>query len=184
MSEEILIALMRLFAIISKQDEELSNDKIEFVRSFLKHQLSEEKVEEYFLLFEEHLNDNKSAKDDEDKKRTSVTDSVRILGICKRIGKSLTQQQKIIVIVRLFELINTDRKFSKEQIEIIDTASKVFKINEVEYKSIENFVVNNDCYQNDHENLLAICNEDVTQTHPNILKYKNLLGVVFVLRIE
>lgn len=184
MSEEILIALMRLFAIISKQDEELSNDKIEFVRSFLKHQLSEEKVEEYFLLFEEHLNDNKLAKDDEDKKRTSVTDSVRILGICKRIGKSLTQQQKLIVIVRLFELINTDRKFSKEQIEIIDAASKVFKINDVEYKSIENFVVNNECYQNDHENLLAICNEDVTQTHPNIIKYKNLQGAVFVLRIE
>jgi len=186
MSEEILIALMRLFAIIAKQDEELSNDKVEFIKSFLRSQLSQEKVDEYFLLFQEHLVDKKKKKKKEGvKKLTSVTDSVRILGICKRVSKSLTQQQKIIVIVRLFELINTDRKFSDQQIEIIDTASKVFKIKEEEYKSIENFVVSNECYLNDSENLLHINGDEIDNAQNKLsINYKNLLGSVFILRIE
>lgn len=184
MSEEILIALMRLFAIIAKQDDSVSSDKTEFVRSFLRLQLSEEKVEEYFSLFQEYLVDKKKQKEGAEK-RTSVTDSVRILGICKRVSKSLTQQQKIIVIVRLFELINTDRKFSDQQIEIIGTAAKVFKIKDNEYQSIENFVVSNECYLKDTENLLYVNGEDLgTDRNKLTINYKNLQGSVFILRIE
>ncbi|MBW6483361.1 MAG: ATP-binding cassette domain-containing protein [Vicingaceae bacterium] len=186
MSEEILIALMRLFAIIAKQDEETNNVKVNFVRSFLKHQLSEEKVDEYFLLFEEYYNENKRKGDDAEEKRTSVTDSVRILGICKKIGKSLTQHQKIIVLVRLFELIKSDNTFTKEQLEIIDTASKVFKIDTTEYKAIENFVISDTCYLSDTDNILALINksEEEKTASKHIITFDNLVGAVFILKIE
>jgi hypothetical protein len=186
MSEEILIALMRLFAIIAKQDEEISLFKIEFVKTFLKLQLSEEKGEEYYLLFEKHLNDNNRKGKEEEKKRTSVNDSVKILGICKNVGRSLTQHQKIIVLVRLFELLKSDNSFTNDQLEIIDVASKIFKINASEYKAIKNFVVSDRCYETDQEHILALLNKDdnLDIENKHIVAFENLMGSVFILKID
>jgi ABC transport system ATP-binding/permease protein len=47
MSEEILKALMQLFAIISKQDTGANSSHRLFVESFLKNQLSRNKVSGY-----------------------------------------------------------------------------------------------------------------------------------------
>jgi ABC transport system ATP-binding/permease protein len=52
MSEEILKALMQLFAIIAKQDVGLSVNEREFVQNFLKQQLNESSVKEYLALFD------------------------------------------------------------------------------------------------------------------------------------
>lgn len=191
MSQEILKALMQLFAIISKQDDGINAEKRAFVRSFLELQLNEEKVEEYYLLFEEHLKDKRKKKkkegkeEKEEKNLTSVTDSVRTLGICKRINKSLTQKQKIIVLVRLFELINVDRIFSKQRIDIIDTASKVFKIEGDEYKAIEQFVISNELKDQDADNVLLVSAKipEGCDDRKNIL-YNNLNGSLFLLRIQ
>ena len=54
MSEEILKALMQLFAIIAKQDEGVESNEREYVRTFLAQHLSEEQSKEYYALFEKH----------------------------------------------------------------------------------------------------------------------------------
>ena len=48
MSEEILRALMQLFAIIAKQDEGVEITQVEYVKNFLQQQLSDEEVKEYY----------------------------------------------------------------------------------------------------------------------------------------
>jgi len=53
MSEEILKALMQLFAIISKQDEGITDHQRRFVESFLMSQMNKEKVQEYLRLYDE-----------------------------------------------------------------------------------------------------------------------------------
>lgn len=190
MSQEILKALMQLFAIISKQDDGINNEKKEFVRSFLMLQLNEEKVNEYYTLFEGFLIDKKKKKKREDnpeqdgeEKRTSVKDSVRMLGICKRIGKSLAQEQKVIVLVRLFELINSDRIFSKSRIEIIETVAKVFRIKSKEYSAIEQFVISNELESQSKENLLCLTGETINIEGIKQIKYNNLKGTVFILQV-
>jgi len=98
MSEEILKALMQLFAIIAKQDGGVKDSEIDFVENFLTSQLSSDFVEEYLALFYKHvgIKDRNSLHEnsEEEVKLTSVKDSVKILGICKKINKTLTQQQK------------------------------------------------------------------------------------------
>ena len=100
---------------LAKQDDGVEVNEIEFVKKFLKSQLNDDDVREYIKQFYKHagIEDvNEYLKElentDEDKKRklTSVKDSVRILGICKKINKKLTQKQKVVVLVRLFELVN------------------------------------------------------------------------------
>ncbi len=54
MSEEILKALMQLFALLVKQDAGVDSDEIEYVRNFLNQQLNDEAAREYLTLFEHH----------------------------------------------------------------------------------------------------------------------------------
>ena len=54
MSEKILRALMRLFAIIAKSDENTVDAK-SVVESYLKQQLNSEQVKEYLAIYEEFL---------------------------------------------------------------------------------------------------------------------------------
>ncbi|MGP1460238.1 MAG: ATP-binding cassette domain-containing protein [Bacteroides sp.] len=137
MSEEILKALMQLFAIIAKQDEGLGDSEREYVEVFLKQQISAEAVADYLALFDGYVNDDKGG----GSKLTSVRDSVRILGICKKINKTLTQKQKVVVLVRLFELVSAEGKFSEQRMAIINTVSEVFKVEPEEFADIEAFVL-------------------------------------------
>ncbi|NLA48077.1 MAG: ABC transporter, partial [Bacteroidales bacterium] len=108
MSEEILKALMELFALIVKQDGGMLASEREYVKNFLTRQLSSENVSQYLALFDEQagppVNDREEAKDSNVK--PSVRDSVKILAICKKINRTLNGEQKVIALMRLFELVN------------------------------------------------------------------------------
>jgi len=147
MSEEILKALMQLFAIITKQDEGASAKEKLFVETFLKQQLNAEMVSSYLELYQGFLGEGiTEGPEDETKKRklTSVKDSVKTLSICKKINKTLTQKQKIIVLIRLFELIDSNTASSEttslnQRREIINTVSTVFNVESEDFKSIDIF---------------------------------------------
>ncbi len=65
---------------------------------------------------------------------------MKVLGICRKINKTLHQNQKIVVLVRLFELVNADRKFTPQRMAIINTVADVFKVPKEETSSIEKFI--------------------------------------------
>jgi ABC transport system ATP-binding/permease protein len=194
MSEEILKALMQLFAIIAKQDEGVESTQMEYVKNFLQQQLNDDKVKEYFLLFRQYSGlektENEEEKDEEKeekvtRKLTSVRDSVRILGLCKKINKTLTQKQKVVVLVRLFEIVNADRKFTDQRMQIINTVAEVFKVDKEEFTSIESFVIRNEIDQLDDMNMLVINDrDDKAPENAKIIRTKHLQGNIFVLKIN
>jgi ABC-type multidrug transport system ATPase subunit/uncharacterized tellurite resistance protein B-like protein len=189
MSEEILRALMQLFAIIAKQDEGVEITQVEYVKNFLQQQLSDEKVKEYFALFEEHagLISTEIEEEDEEKDRkklTSVRDSVRILGLCKKINKTLTQKQKVVVLVRLFEIVNADRKFTDQRMAIINTVAEVFKVSKEEFGSIESFVIKNEADELDDLNILIINDDAKKYRKAKKILTKELDTNIFILQIK
>ena len=151
MSERILRALMQLFAIVAKVDEVAqdgqnevhlqSTEGQEVIESFLKSELSSSDVKKYLNIFEEFLNStrgkvyNKSG----DKKRTSLH-SVKVLRICEQINKELTQRQKFIVLVRIFEFIHTDDVLSEKEMDFIQTVADSFNISNEEFRQIYDFI--------------------------------------------
>ncbi len=141
MSEEILKALMELFALIVKQDEGMMINERDFVLNFLTKQLTTENVKEYLRLFDENAGPvvDKSA-ENINPATPSVKDSLKILGICKQINRTLNQEQKVIVLMRLFELVNSDRRFTPQRMNIINTVAEVFNISTEEFESIAQFV--------------------------------------------
>ena len=142
MSEEILKALMELFALIVKQDSGILINEREYVSGFLKKQLTSESVTEYLALFDELAGPVMQRSIQKEPSFPSVKDSVKILGICKKINRTLNQEQKVVVLMRLYELLNTNRQFTLQRMNIINTVAEVFKISAVEFAAIEQYVKN------------------------------------------
>ncbi len=142
MSEEILKALMELFALIVKQDGGILMNEREYVSGFLNKQLTKETVDEYLALFDEHAGPVLKLSTIINPSAPSVRDSVKILGICKKINRTLNQEQKVVVLMRLYELVNADRQFTLQRMNIINTVAEVFKISQEEFASTEQFVKN------------------------------------------
>jgi len=189
MSEEILKALMRLFAIIAKQDGGVEDNEIEFVETFLTSQLSSDFVEEYMALFYKHagikdIEEYRAKKGDQEPQLTSVKDSVRILGICKKINKTLTQEQKVVVLVRVFELVAADKKFTEQRVAIINTVAEVFNISTEEFKSTETFITQDSSKTLDIPNILVVNDEESDFKEAKHIQIEELDEELFLLHVK
>ena len=184
MSEEILRALMELFALVVKQDGGIVANEREHVSDFLNKQLSKEAVSEYLSLFDDHAGTVVSGKINQTTLAPSVKDSVKILNICKKINRTLNQEQKVVSLMRLYELVNSDKQFTPQRMNIINTVAEVFKISQQEFSATEQFVKNDDPALLDNSAILIISPEI---THCDLCK-KMLAGytgsTIFILRIE
>jgi len=185
MSEEILKALMQLFGLIAKQDGGAVSNETEYVKTFLKQQLNTEAVHEYFSLFLKHATiKGKKAGDESKVQLTSMKDSVKILGICKKINRQLNKEQKVVVLVRLYELINTDRKFTEQRMAIINTVAEVFKFPKDEVESIEAFIVHNDIKKIDRKEILVLSEKEYKTKNALFINSHGLLGNIIILKVE
>lgn len=153
MSEEILKALTQLFAIITKQDGGVTENERQFVINFFQQELDQDSVKEYVQLYDDFSG---YGKEEERNKLTSVKDSVKTLGICKKINKTLTQKQKVIVLIKLLELVGSDKNFTPQRMEIVNTVSTVFNIVQEQYRLIESFVITEDVAQLNFPDILLV----------------------------
>jgi ABC transport system ATP-binding/permease protein len=188
MSEEILKALMQLFALLVKQDSGVEAGEIEYVKNFLNQQLNDEAANEYLALFENHakISDPSEKPDDQEQKvkLTSVKDSVRILGICKKINKTLTQRQKVVVLVRLFEIVNSTRNFSDQRMAILNTVAEVFNLAKDEFEAVNRFAVEADSVDLDFSGILVINDKIVSLNNAKHIQCEALDGSILILQIK
>lgn len=188
MSEEILKALMQLFAIISKQDDGSTINQRDFVSSFLESQLNNQKVQEYLNYYDEKSgNSSDEAKENNSGRLTSVKDSVRTLAICRKINKTLTQKQKIIVLIRLFEMLMAENLFTEQRMGIINTVATIFNIIPDEVELINKFIRCKSPEEISTEEILMITGAE-TQL-PSARKINRIISqgiesTIFILRIK
>lgn len=159
MSQQILKALMQLFAIIARPESNLV-DRRSVVESFLKRQLSLEIVKEYLDIYDQHykINQAKQSEVSKRKKRTASS-SVRLLVICTRINKELNQRQKIIVFTNLLEFVKSENsEITGQEFDFIATVSETFNISGSEFVNMREFVLLPFDSIPDSENVLIIDN--------------------------
>jgi len=154
MSEEILKALTQLFAIITKQDGGVTEKERNYVISIFQEDLDQDSTQEYLALYDDFVGYGIKTEVTTTKKLTSVKDSVRTLAICRKINKTLTQKQKVVVLLKLFELVSADRKFTFQRMEILNTVSDVFNVATEEYQKIQAFIKYTEKSKLDVEGLL------------------------------
>jgi len=131
---------MQMFAIIARVDGINDNGRL-IVQSFLKQQLNQELVDQYLAIFDDFLEAHHQVtkKKDGSAKRTSLN-SVKVLKICTQINSELTQMQKVVVLIRLIEFINSNTEISEQEMEFVTTVAETFNIEEEEYKRCMSFI--------------------------------------------
>ncbi len=185
MSESILKALMRLFAIIADveigENGEINNPGRIIVTSYLKQQLNQELVDEYLKLFDEYIAQHHSKKG---KKRMSAN-SVKVLAICSQVNDELRQEQKMLVLLKLFEFIHHGSDIKEEELEFVKTVADTFNINELEYNNCKSLILETPDKVPHKENLLLIDGDkDFSNTEVKHIFIEHFSGQLVILHIE
>jgi ABC-type multidrug transport system ATPase subunit len=160
MSEQILKALMQLFAIIARPESN-STDRRIVVESFLRRQLNEDLVQEYIKIFDHFYYEyQEKSKETEKQHRRISASSVRVLKICTEINEELTQEQKFIVLFQLFEFVKSDYSgVSDQEMEFIDAVASTSNIVPDEYQYIKEFILSEFNKLPALSNILVISND-------------------------
>jgi ABC-type multidrug transport system ATPase subunit len=193
MSERILRALMQLFAIIAKVDEvtEASPEAIaasngrRIIEGFLRSELNEELILKYLHLFDEFLlvHHTGSTKKDGFQKRTSVN-SVKVLRICAQINEELTQRQKVIVLMRIFEFIHANEQVNDQEQEFVRTVAESFNISEEEYAQMRSFIEVPINEWLDSDKFMYVSGSSLPLTNARILVQDGIEGIIRLTRLE
>lgn len=186
MSEELLKAIIQLFAIVAK--ERITEDERANIREFLAAHLTQEAIQYHMKLFDEFAQYKVHAgvelSDADEETAEFVGDWSKITEINKEINKGLTQQQKLFLIVKMIELILADGEISERQSNLIFYIGEMIKIRQQDIDDIINFVKAEEVEDLNVPNVLVV--DDGVGKHPfksKRIASHDLTGVVFFLRI-
>ena len=192
MNEYLLKAIIRLFAIVAKDNvTDESRARIKFI---INRQASSEDADEYLKIFddftcsnvEKHNQAGASSQNDMNVETEEfVEEWANIMLICKRINLESSLFQKIIVILRVIELSQIEGELSERQDNLIYYISKTLNIKSKLVEQIKQFVFGQEVNELFNKNILIIDNG--TEEEYNCCKHierPNLTGFLAVLYIS
>ena len=144
MSERILEALLQMFAVVaSVRDTGDMNERRMVVYNFLINQLNQELANKYISIFDESYRTciAQVRRSDNQYKVISRVSS-KVTRIAVEMNRELSQYQKYIVLVQLYEYLNTGHISYVEQGLVSDVVADKFNIRNDEFKLIRDFILN------------------------------------------
>ena len=187
MSEELLKAIIQLFAIVAR--ERITEEERTNVKEFLSLHLNRDATNYYLKLFDDLSRSHKieSAQDLSSldvETQQFVDDWARIMQIVKQVNQALTMQQKMVLVVKIIELVHADRDISDRQGNLIFYIGQALKIPKPDMQAIRNFVTGQDIDELASKNVLIIDegSDEKPYPGPRIVE-KNLTGLIAILRI-
>src|SRR5690349_12192522 len=150
MSEPLLKAILRLFAVVAG-DGEVTHQERDQIRRFLDEHLSEKSVDTYLHIFDEY-----SAIGRAEATADLHADRSRLEELCGTINADLTQKQKVVIILELINIVQADGSISEREHQLVLTIGASFKIHHDEIEAIMAFTLGQDLDQLDHEKILII----------------------------
>lgn len=188
MSEELLKAVIQLFAIVAR--ERITDDERNNIKEFLGLHLNRDAIKYYLNLFDEFCKNHKidSEQDlsslDEDTVQF-VDDWAKIMQISKQVNQALTMQQKLVLIIKIIELIYADGEISERQENLVYYIGQALKVPRQDINELRNFVAGQDIDELASKNVLVIDEgyDDVPYPGPRIVE-KNLTGLIAILKLS
>ena len=149
MSEQLLKAILRLFAVVAKEDE-VTDQERDQIRIFLEGHVSYATVDSYLKMFDSIIGSLPPKTGDISAEIASVNE------LCQQVNSDLTQKQKIVIVLEILNIIQADGSISDREGELVDTIGKNFKITGKELAAIKTFVLGQQVMQLDHSQILII----------------------------
>ncbi|MBY0436101.1 MAG: ATP-binding cassette domain-containing protein [Cyclobacteriaceae bacterium] len=187
MSEELLKAIIQLFAIVAK--ERITDDERANIKEFLSLHLNQESTRLYLNLFDDFVKANRKVNAGElgnvdEETLQFVDDWAQIMQISKKVNQALTMQQKAVMVIKIIELVFADGQISERQGNLIFYIGEAFKIPMKDLQAMRTFVIGQDSDELNHKNILIIDegSGEANRANPHIVS-KNLTGLIAVLRL-
>lgn len=161
----MLKAIIRLLVIVAKEEGEVDESEKESVREFLYENVSRDDTKHYLKILEEYVREEDTGKDDYS----------QIDEITTNINNELTQPQKLVVMVKLMELIIADEKITEREAELLYRIGKNFKFEDEVVDAIKQFVVNKD--PNEYSDIYSVVVSGAEEEdRPRQVYHENLKG--------
>lgn len=186
MSEELLKAIVQLFAIVAK--ERITDDERANIKDFLSLHLNQESTRYYLNLFDDFCKTNKRLIEPnlnvDAETLEFVDDWSQIMQIAKKVNQALTTQQKAILAVKIIELCYADGELSERQSNLIYYIGEALKIPQRDIKAMSTFVVGQDIEELASKNILVIDEGSGGESFPGPrITSKDLTGLIAILRL-
>ena len=117
---DFMVSLLVLFAKVMKADGKLLKSELDYVKSFLKRNLSRQQSQVFIKMFQEIL-----------KQEYSIAE------VCKQIQKSMDHPSRLELLHVLFGLSASDGEIHPEEVRVIHTISGYINISNKDYESIK-----------------------------------------------
>ncbi len=184
MSEELLKAIIQLFAIVAR--ERITEDERSNIKEFLSLHLNRDATNYYLKLFDEFssanaLNTPGLSSLDTDTQQF-VDDWSNIMKIIRQVNQALTMQQKLVLVVKIIELVHADNHISDRQANLIFYIGQALKIPRSVVDTLQAFVLAQDIDELPAKNVLIIDEGSGEYEGPRIIE-KDLTGMVAILRL-
>src|SRR5687767_11768388 len=185
MSEELLKAILQLFAIVAR--ERVTEAERTNIKEFLSVHLNRDATNYYLKLFDEFVASHEiDARQDLSNLDTDtqqfVDDWAKIMRIVKQVNQALTMQQKIVLIVKIIELVFADEHISERQANLVFYIGQSLKIPLSDVQALQSFVTGHDIDELASKNVLIIDEGSGEYPGPRIIE-KDLTGLIAILRL-
>jgi|TARA_B110000116_G_C16617666_1_gene482320 DnaJ like chaperone protein len=117
---DFMVSLLVLFAKVMKADGKLLKSELDYVKSFLKRNLSSKQSSVFIGMFQEVLKQDYS-----------------IAEVCGQIQKSMDHPSRLELLHVLFGLSAADGEMHPQEVKVINTISGYLKISKKDYESIK-----------------------------------------------
>ncbi|MEP2023831.1 MAG: ATP-binding cassette domain-containing protein [Reichenbachiella sp.] len=201
MSESIINALMRLFAIIESVKDEVVDSGHIIVEPYLQAQLNHELAVQYLNLYQDYVEFyRREASSSEEELENETKNIIQVTKICQQLNKELLQHERVIVFIQLVELINTDDKVSEKENDFMQLVALNFNLPKQEISDITSFILDPEIKELSKPNGMIIDNkvtewpEEIAwmmkkKKEPGITEFRhihveNLFGQIKVLFIQ
>jgi ABC transport system ATP-binding/permease protein len=185
MSEELLKAIIQLFAIVAR--ERITEDERTNIKEFLGLHLNREATAYYLKLFDEfcqiHQLHGEGDFDSLDQDTQQfVDDWSNIMKIVKQVNRALTMQQKLVLVIKIIELVHADSDISDRQANLIFYIGQGLKLPKHVVDSLQSFVTGQDIEEFSPRNVLVIDEGSGHYDGPRLIE-KDLTGLIAILRL-
>lgn len=154
MSEPLLKAILRLFAIVAKEDEVTHHERDQ-IRFFLEDHLSRSAVDGYLSLFDEYARNLPAKTGDAEEMK-------RLHKLCAEVTPELTQRQKVVILLEIMGIIQADKNVTQREVELTRSIGENFKLKSEEIDAIKTFVTGSTPQELDHDHILIIDTQQTT----------------------
>jgi ABC-type multidrug transport system ATPase subunit len=185
MSEELLKAIIQLFAIVAR--ERITEAERTNIKEFLSLHLNREATTYYLKLFDEFSQSQQVQAPvefstlDQDTQQF-VDDWSNIMKIVKQVNQALTMQQKLVLVVKIIELVYADEEISDRQANLIFYIGQSLKIPQSDVHALQQFVTGQDIDELASRNVLIIDEGSGEYPGPRIIE-RDLTGLIAILRL-